>query len=553
MPTCPTCRTHYPEGSKSCDKDGEGLLPDEAFSSADYDLETGRVVGEYRIEGKLGKGGFGTVYRAVHPLIGKAAAVKVLARQFSSNPQMVSRFIAEARAVNQIRHRHIIDIFSFGSLDDGRQYFVMELLEGMTLDAYVKQHQRLTPEQAIPILRAIARALDAAHAREIAHRDLKPENVFLAMQDGEVFPKLLDFGIAKLMGDAAGSNGLKTNTGTPIGTPHYMSPEQCRGRDVDHRTDVYSFGIMAHELLTGQLPFEGGDIVELLMKQVMAPAPAMSSVCSSLSPGLDAPVLAMLEKDPARRPRTLGEAIDGLARAAREAGHDVILAPPPGESGARIVPPTSSARALAEAATIGATPVSIQTFQGTARSADALDGSGKRSRRLMIALGIASVVAAGLAVAIRAQSTADDARATARSAVSALPAPPAAIAAPFVEVHVHSTPPGATVLRGGQPLGKTPTKVRLARGGAKVPITLELEGHELAKIDVDPASDVTLSIPLRKTTGSAATTVVTPTPSSVRAPKPASQPAKPTASSKPRTAPASSGTDIRGELETPFR
>ncbi len=552
MPTCPTCRTHYPEGSKSCDKDGEGLLPDEAFLSADCDLETGRVVGEYRIEGKLGKGGFGTVYRAVHPLIGKAAAVKVLARQFSSNPQMVSRFIAEARAVNQIRHRHIIDIFSFGSLEDGRQYFVMELLEGMTLDAYVKQHQRLTPEQAIPILRAIARALDAAHAREIAHRDLKPENVFLAMQDGEVFPKLLDFGIAKLMGDAAGSNGLRTNTGTPIGTPHYMSPEQCRGRGVDHRTDVYSFGIMAHELLTGQLPFEGGDIMELLMKQVMAPAPAMSSMCPSLSPALDAPVLAMLEKDPARRPRTLGEAIDGLARAAREAGHDVILAPAPGESGARIVPPTSSARALAEADTIGATPVSVQTFQGTSTSADALDGTGKRSRR-MIAAGIALVVAAGLAFALRTASTAGDAQATPRAAVSALPSPRAAIT-PFVEVHVQSTPPGATVFRGGQQLGKTPTKVRLPRGGAMVPITLELEGHELANIDVDPAADVTLSIPLRAAAAAAAPKVVTPTPTPVRTPASGVRPtAKPTASSKPKTAPASSGTDIRGELETPFR
>src|SRR5678815_1648779 len=127
MATCPSCRNQYPEGTTVCATDGEDLLPDVAFSGVDAELKEGLVVGEYRIEGKLGSGGFGTVYRAVHPLIGKAAAVKVLARKYSADPQMVARFIAEARSVNQIRHRHIIDIFAFGSLEDGRQYFVMEL------------------------------------------------------------------------------------------------------------------------------------------------------------------------------------------------------------------------------------------------------------------------------------------------------------------------------------------------------------------------------------------------------------------------------------------
>src|SRR5579871_1980015 len=150
MPTCPTCRGTFGDDVARCPIDGEALLPDAAFSSADVDLAPGTMVGEYRIEGKLGEGGFGAVYRAVHPLIGKTAAIKVLSRQWSSNPQMVSRFIAEARAVNQIRNRNIIDIFSFGALEDGRQYYVMELLDGMTLDAYIKKKRRLTPEEAIP-------------------------------------------------------------------------------------------------------------------------------------------------------------------------------------------------------------------------------------------------------------------------------------------------------------------------------------------------------------------------------------------------------------------
>src|SRR5690242_191176 len=153
MATCPTCRTRYPDDVKTCSSDGEELLPDEAVAAADAELTVGQTVGEYRVEGKLGQGGFGAVYRAVHPLIGKTAAIKVLHKQYSSNPQMVSRFIAEARAVNQIRNRNIIDIFSFGALEDGRQYYVMELLDGMTLDAYIKKKGRLSPEEAVPVLR----------------------------------------------------------------------------------------------------------------------------------------------------------------------------------------------------------------------------------------------------------------------------------------------------------------------------------------------------------------------------------------------------------------
>src|SRR5262249_52669990 len=208
-------------------------------------------VGEYRTESKLGEGGFGGVYNAVHPLIGKSAAIKVLNRQYSSNPQMVSRFIAEAKAVNQIRHRNIIDIFSFGQLDDGRQYYVMEYLDGEPLDALLDRHGKLALVEALPILRGIARALDAAHAKGVAHRDLKAENVFLATDSdgGGVWPKLLDFGIAKLMAPEDGVKH-KTRTGTPVGTPYYMSPEQCRGRDVDHRTDIYAFGVLAYLMLT---------------------------------------------------------------------------------------------------------------------------------------------------------------------------------------------------------------------------------------------------------------------------------------------------------------
>jgi hypothetical protein len=151
MATCPSCREHYSDEVATCAKDGSTLVPDAVVAAADTEMRPGEQVGEYRIEVKLGEGGFGAVYRAVHPVIGKTAAVKLLHRQFSSNPQMVSRFIAEAKAVNQIRHKNIIDIFAFGALPDGRQYYVMELLEGMTFDRYIKAARPPQPvEEALP-------------------------------------------------------------------------------------------------------------------------------------------------------------------------------------------------------------------------------------------------------------------------------------------------------------------------------------------------------------------------------------------------------------------
>ena len=289
-------------------------------AAVDPDLEAGQVVGEYQVEGKLGQGGFGAVFKGVHPLIGKVVAIKVLARKFSVDPEMVSRFIAEARAVNQIRHRNIIDIFSFGQLADGRHYYVMEYLEGEPLDALIDQQGLLVPQVALPILRQVARALDAAHGKGIAHRDLKPENVFLGRDpDGEGHVvKLLDFGIAKLLAADDGSK-VKTRTGIPIGTPYYMSPEQCRGKDVDHRTDYYAFGIVTYQLLTGTYPIDADDYMTILMKQMSdEPRPA-SQVNPALPPGVDDAIAWLMKKDPAQRPPNLVTAVKAL-EAACEAG-----------------------------------------------------------------------------------------------------------------------------------------------------------------------------------------------------------------------------------------
>jgi serine/threonine-protein kinase len=319
--TCPRCHRTHPDGVEGCPDDGatsplaQVLAPVLAASAP---LAPGTMVGEYQVERKIGAGTFGDVYAGEHPLIGKRVAIKVLRRKFASDPRVVSRFVAEARAVNRIRHRNIVDIFSFGTLADGRHYFVMDLLDGLSLGELLRQETRLDVRWALPILRGIAGALDAAHAAGVLHRDLKPDNIFLAVErDGSYFPTVLDFGVAKLIDQAVAH---KTATGVAIGTPRYMSPEQCSGKKVDHRTDVYALGVMIHEMLTGRPPFEVDSAVDVMFKHATESPPAMSSVCPGVSPRLDAPVLRMLAKRADDRPSSAGEAVALLAAALGERG-----------------------------------------------------------------------------------------------------------------------------------------------------------------------------------------------------------------------------------------
>ena len=509
MAICPTCRTQYEGAEGTCPKDGDTLLPDEAFASADSALAAGAVVGEYRVESKLGEGGFGAVYRAVHPLIGKTAAIKVLNRQYSSNPQMVSRFIAEARAVNQIRHRNIIDIFSFGQLTDGRHYYVMELLDGMPMDEYLRQKGRLSPAEALPILRSIARALDAAHAAGIAHRDLKPENVFLVIDDeGTVFPKLLDFGIAKLLTDATAKH--KTQTGTPMGTPYFMSPEQCRGRDVDHRTDVYSFGVMCHQALTGVLPFDGNDTIEILIKQTTQPPPAMSSVSSDLPVELDGPVLHMLEKNPDARPTSLAAAIDELGAAAAALGIAPAMATAQVGSSRRNLSPAEYG-AISSAPTLAGP--GTQTLSNSA-----IDTPPKRRLAL---IGGGALLACGVLVAALFTRTGGTPQPVVPSApaasVEAEPRPPTPAVAPSasaptvtvaneIELTIQATPANAEVFLGSDHLGTAPGPFKVKRGDAKLKLTLKAEGYKPLDVEVLPVANASIPATLVRVTAAPART-----------------------------------------------
>lgn len=522
MPTCPKCRTVYPEGVAKCGHDGETLLPDAAFAGVDPDLTPGTTVGEYEIEKKLGEGGFGSVYAGVHPLIGKRVAVKVLNREYSSNPQMVSRFIAEARAVNQIQHQNIIDIFAFGSLPDKRQYYVMELLDGVPFDEYIQRKGRLAPEEAIPILRQVARALDAAHAKEIVHRDLKPENIYIAFDaEGKPTPKLLDFGIAKLLGDH--TSGHKTNTGAPIGTPYYMSPEQCRGTGVDHRTDIYSFGVMCFEVLTGQRPFVSDQMLTLMLKHINEPPPAVSAA-ASLPKELDAPIQRMMAKDVADRPQTVSSAIEELAAAAQNAGLSVTVSPLSG-GGHPMPTPRFGALDRTELDTEQMSPSvqnQLQKAAGASTQAPlAVDTSSpKKSSRVALyaVVGVVVLGAGGAGIfALRSKHTEvapDHLAETALPAPSAAPAvsAPAPAATPStapdqpdepekptrVRFTVDSKPESVEAFLDGKKLGTSEKPLELPYGEEEVELEFQAPGYLSKKVHVKPNVGGVISVTLIK-------------------------------------------------------
>ena len=282
------------------------------------DLLIGQTIGNYLVTQKLGEGGMGSVYLAEHPSIGKKVALKVLHSEFSNNQEVAARFFHEAKAVNDIGHPNIVDVVDFGIIQAGGGrdqlvYFIMEYLAGLTLSQLIRNESPLPPERALMIALQVADALSASHKCGIVHRDLKPDNIILLQRGRERdFVKLLDFGIAKLTGGSAmGSH--RTRTGIVMGTPAYMSPEQCEGRDsVDLRTDVYALGIVMYEMLTGRVPFLGEGYGEILV-QHLTQRPTPPSQFRMLPPHVEIVVMKALEKRADMRYPTMDELMRALS------------------------------------------------------------------------------------------------------------------------------------------------------------------------------------------------------------------------------------------------
>jgi serine/threonine protein kinase len=274
----------------------------------------GTSIGPYRIVRKLGEGGMGAVWMGEHMLLGRRAAIKVLLREFSAKQDIVQRFFNEARAVTAIADPGIVQVFDFGYHTDGSAYLVMEVLEGEAMDARLKRIGRFTAIDAVRLMAQVATSLGAAHAKGVIHRDLKPENIFIvgdpAVTGGER-SKILDFGIAKLSSDEPGK--MKTRTGIMMGTPVYMSPEQCRGLStIDARADIYSLGCVLFTMVCGRPPFDADGSGDLIIMHVRDVPPSPSAFMPGLPPELDALILRCLAKDPGHRFQSTQEMVYAL-------------------------------------------------------------------------------------------------------------------------------------------------------------------------------------------------------------------------------------------------
>jgi serine/threonine protein kinase len=286
---CPKCGASYADPG-FCGGDGTKL------SAVEDDMMLGTTVGVYRIASLVGVGGWGRVYKGVHPEIGSRVAIKVLSRDFS-NPELIKRFFNEARAVNLIRHENIVNVIDLAQLPDKRPYIVMEYLDGLSLAKHIANQGTLGISETCRICAESLDALAVAHEKGIIHRDLKPDNLFIT-PEGRA--KVLDFGIAKLREDDT-PDAAQTRAGSLIGTPHFMSPEQALARPVDPRSDIYSMGVILFQCLTGKFPFHADSVLELARAHVeMAPV-SPRSLRPDIPPELDALVLRALAKDPVER------------------------------------------------------------------------------------------------------------------------------------------------------------------------------------------------------------------------------------------------------------
>ncbi|HEX3480715.1 MAG TPA: serine/threonine-protein kinase, partial [Kofleriaceae bacterium] len=280
----------------------------------------GAVIGSYQIVRKLGSGGMGAVYLGQHTLIGRRAAIKVLLPALSARQDVVRRFFNEARAVTSISDPGIVQVFDFGHHTDGSAFIVMEFLDGETLDRRLARFGKLPVLSALRLCQQLAISLEAAHAQHIIHRDLKPENIFLVRDgvgaSGER-PKIVDFGIAKLSDDHPDKNA--THTGVLMGTPRYMSPEQCRGLgEIDHRSDIYALGCVMFHLLTGRPPFTNMGVGDIIAAHIREPALAPSSLVPEIPSAIDALILRCLAKPPAGRFASMLELATALDRLATQ-------------------------------------------------------------------------------------------------------------------------------------------------------------------------------------------------------------------------------------------
>ncbi|MBC8029610.1 MAG: serine/threonine protein kinase [Pyrinomonadaceae bacterium] len=322
---CPTCGRRYSSDLEFCPEDQTPLQADSTVAGeAAVDPLIGHTLDQkYHLESRLGIGGMGTVYRARHLLIDRPVAVKVLNPRFVEDEAARIRFRREAKAAGRLQHTNAVTVTDFGQSQDGYVYLVMELLEGRTLREVLAKEAPLDTARAVSLMLQASAAVAAAHDAGIIHRDLKPANIFIVQQsEVPAVVKVLDFGIAKLAADSLDEEDHKTLTqvGAMIGTPRYMSPEQCNGEDLTPAADVYSLGVILYELLTGTVPFSGTSPLAIAVKHTSETPRSPREFVSSIPVALEQVVLRTLEKKPEDRPANAAEFRKELLETAERLG-----------------------------------------------------------------------------------------------------------------------------------------------------------------------------------------------------------------------------------------
>ena len=453
----------------------------------------GETFGNYRVTELIGEGGMGVVYLAEHPGIGRRAAVKILRPGLTDNPELARRFFNEARAANAIRHPGITEVFDCGTLPSGTSYIVMELLEGENLAARLRDRGPLPEADARRIAAQTASALAAAHAAGIVHRDLKPDNLYLVPDDRDAtaeMVKVLDFGIAKLGQNGSNVNSVRTRTGSVMGTPSYMSPEQCRGtREIDHRTDIYALGVILYEMLCGRPPFVSEGFGEMVHLHISQPPPPPRTINPSIPEDLERLILWCLAKEPDERMQTMADVHAALT------GRPTPAARPT----AKTARPQTPAPAP--------TPTTF-TQAGAGAIATGVMGRSRGRRTSAIVVAVLALGGAALWLTRGSWESRPEATVTVAPAPSSRPIAPAvasppaapAKAAPKVTAAIVSEPAGARVVRekDGAVIGMTPFRETWPSGDGVTKLRLELDGYRSEMVAVPLDRGVDLSFALRK-------------------------------------------------------
>lgn len=362
MARCPYCNENHPDELMLCPTTGS-VIPD---TKPAVDPLVGAVLeGKYQIERKLGEGGMGAVYVGEHRMMKRRVAIKTLLPRYTTNQNAVQRFQREAQAASAIGHPNIVTIHDLGQTPDGMLYIVMELLDGQDLAHALRALREdpsgsriMDPARVLAIARQVADGLAAAHEKGVVHRDLKPDNIFLVpTREGGERAKLLDFGISKIR-TPGGEESRLTTDGSLLGTPYYMSPEQAQGKsDIDHRADIYAFGVILYELFTGRVPFDDENMLRVIAMHALEAPLAPRQANPVVSPAAESVILKAMAKEPVMRFQTMVEmrdAVETLAAAAdptgTSAGH--LHAPPRGAP-----PPTVTPASFGgEGSGVGLTP-----------------------------------------------------------------------------------------------------------------------------------------------------------------------------------------------------